>query len=135
MHRIFVSYTLRGNDLNYEMLDRFKSKLNLNPSIYTYIDILDNDSLNHQDRVVQELMKADIICLINSREVHNSMWVKKELDIARDCSIPIAQITVQQLNAYINNSYVFSAEEYSLIPCVHRSVKSPRPAKLSSGSA
>jgi len=95
---VFLSYTLRGNDVDYLILKKIKERLEILEWLYVYIDILDNDSINHQERVFEELNRANIVCIIQSTQINNSIWVQKELKHAKQKKIPILWLSNQDIH-------------------------------------
>lgn len=96
MHKlcVFISYTLQGGEVDYELLVLLKSKLNVLDSLSTYIDLLDNNSEDHQAYVLAKLAKANFVLLIQSSQIKASVWVKKELDFAKEKNIPIIPVSL-----------------------------------------
>ncbi len=99
---IFISYTLRDNEIGVEFLNRFKQALNLFNDVDTFIDIIDNNGTeNHQEYIFGWIKKADYICLIETKQVYFSEWVRKEIDAANKFRIPIIKISVQDVRDFI----------------------------------
>ena len=63
-----------------------------------YIDILDNDSIDKQERVVEELSKAQLVLVLMSPDLKKSAWVKEEYRIANEKNIPIVEININHIN-------------------------------------
>ena len=63
-----------------------------------YIDILDNDSIDKQERVVEELNKAQLVLVLMSPDLKKSAWVKEECRIANEKNIPIVEININHIN-------------------------------------
>lgn len=78
-NKIFVSYTLKDKELTIEHLRRLKTQVSLLSD--TYIDILDNDSVDWQQRVNDELNVCDNLWLIATPHARKSIWVNHELKI------------------------------------------------------
>lgn len=78
--KIFVSYTTIDSYINEGNLVWLNKKL----SVYgeTYIDLLHNDSKNKQNRVIKELVDADIFIFLRSKSVNLSKWASLEREIA-----------------------------------------------------
>jgi len=102
MYKIFVSYTTRDGVINKNFLIDLEKKLS--PFISIYIDLLHNDSLNKQKRVISELTQSDILFLIKTNSIYKSEWVKKELSIAKKINIPIHKVSYNEL---IKNDFNF----------------------------
>lgn len=92
---IFVSYTLNDGHLNKETLQRLR--VNLIRNATCFVDVLDNDSEDKQARIIQELELADALILIETPMARKSKWVKIELQIALERSIPIKVISPDQI--------------------------------------
>ena len=126
MHRfrIFVSYTLRGSDVNYELLVAIKRKLKSVPWIDTYIDIVDNRSSNPQAHVMEELSKADSIWLIRSELVDTSIWVQLELQVAKARRIPIVVLNIRDVYDILKAKCLCQClQEKCKIHCLEHPVK------------
>lgn len=78
--KIFVSYTTKDKEISKSFLKQVLVALEQFGEVY--IDMLSNDSIDKQLRVLEELERSDIIILIVSKNVYNSIWVKRELEIA-----------------------------------------------------
>lgn len=89
MH-IFVSYTMYDDIINIEFLT--KIKVWIGEEFTSFIDLIDNNSINPQERVFEELEKADFLYIIDSPSINNSLWVQKEIEIAHKRKIPIKKI-------------------------------------------
>lgn len=96
MHKrcVFISYTLQGGEVDYKLLELLKSKLSVLDSINTYIDLLDNNSEDHQAYVLAKLAEVSFVLLIQSSQIKASVWVKKELDFAKEKNIPIIPVSL-----------------------------------------
>jgi len=95
--KIFFSYTLSDSEIDVEILLKLKQKFKDFTEIETYFDILDNHSLNHQEYVYKMLAESDALCLIKTSEINKSVWVSKELLIAKEREIPIIEIWKKEL--------------------------------------
>lgn len=87
-HRsIFVSYTLRDRALDLTWLAGLASEIH--KFARPYVDVLHNDSADHQGRVVDELLRASVILACPSPGYLASPWVRLELSMARSAGLPI----------------------------------------------
>ena len=93
---IFVSYTTRNNEVTINSLTNFSNKVNSFGKIF--IDLLDNNSLDKQGRIIEELEKSDILVLIKSNSTYNSEWVKLELEIANKINIPVIEFEIDEID-------------------------------------
>lgn len=93
---VFCSYTLRDGLITIEKLKRLKELIS--QSAACYVDILDNDSIDKQARVVEELSKAQLLLVLKSPDLKKSAWVKEEYRIANEKKIPIVEINIEQIN-------------------------------------
>ena len=93
---VFCSYTLRDGLVTIEKLRKLKELIS--KSADCYIDILDNDSIDKQERVVEELSKAQLVLVLMSPDLKNSAWVKEEYRIANENNIPIVEISINHIN-------------------------------------
>ncbi len=89
--KIFVSYTVRDNSIDYIKLQYINKILTFN-KFSCYIDLLHNNSINKQEKVYRELLSADIFLKINSRDYNNSEWTKREFLIAKETKKKIIEI-------------------------------------------
>lgn len=93
---IFVSYTTRNNEVTTNSLTDFSNKINSYGKVF--IDLLDNDSINKQMRVINELEKSDLLILIKSPSSLSSEWVKFELETANKLKIPVIEFSIEDLD-------------------------------------
>lgn len=93
--KIFVSYTTRNNEVTVESLITFYNKLNSFGQIF--IDLINNDSNDKQNRIIEELKKTDLLILIKSQSTFNSEWVKFELEKANELNIPLLIFDITEI--------------------------------------
>lgn len=93
---VFCSYTLRDGLVTIEKLRKLKELISQSDACY--IDILDNDSIDKQERVVEELNKAQLVLVLMSPDLKKSAWVKEEYRIANEKKIPIVEININHIN-------------------------------------
>ena len=67
--KYFISYTIRDKEITKEFLDILSQKLFFLGSLF--IDLIDNNSQNKQERVITELDYCDVLILVESRNVYN----------------------------------------------------------------
>lgn len=79
-NKYFISYTTKDGKINKEFL--FIVKNHINKRHHCYVDLLDNDSIDKQSRVINELQKCTHFLLIKTPETTNSSWVNIEIDLA-----------------------------------------------------
>lgn len=109
MKKIFFSYSLKNKSISIDDLKKLKSNFLLLSQFDIYIDILDNffnnnwtttpieinnDSINsyHQQFLKNNLIKSDLVCIINNSSSINSLWVQHEIILAEKQNIPIINI-------------------------------------------
>ena len=102
--KIFVSYTTRDKDITSELLNTVFFKLRKIGKVY--IDLIHNDSINKQQRVLNELDTSDLVLLIKSDKNILSKWVRIETERANKKLIPIIKITRNEIATY-------SAEDFN----------------------
>jgi len=93
---IFVSYTRRNNEVTINSLINFSNKINSLGKIF--IDLIDNNSDDKQNRIVEELKKAELLILIKSKSIFNSEWVKFEIESANEKNIPIIEFNINDID-------------------------------------
>jgi hypothetical protein len=93
--KYFVCYTTRDIEVTSELLLLYSFELKRNGE--AFIDMLHNDSVDKQRRVLSELDSSDILILIETENVYNSKWVSIELNRAEANNIPIRKIKVKEL--------------------------------------
>ena len=93
---VFCSYTLRDGLVTIEKLRKLKELISKYADCY--IDILDNDSIDKQERVVEELNKAQLVLVLMSPDLKKSAWVQEEYRIANEKKIPIVEININHIN-------------------------------------
>lgn len=62
-----------------------------------FIDLLLNDSIDKQSRVLKELDSSDVMILIETNSVYQSEWVVLEIEQANAMPIPIQKMNHDQL--------------------------------------
>ena len=102
-YRVFISYTMRRNDVDYRFLCNLKQALSSYDSIETYIDKLDNHASNHQEYVINTLCLSDVVLLLKTPNVNTSKWVQKELGIAIEYNIPIIGYDINTIQEGMTN--------------------------------
>lgn len=111
---IFFSYTLRGKIVSKELLSKIASSFS--PISNLFIDIIHNDSVDKQRRVLSELNNADILILLKTDNISSSKWVNLELSIARKNKTPIYEIGLDELTGDYQTSINKLIEGVLLFP-------------------
>lgn len=93
--KYFISYTRRDKEVTRELLEKLSAKLREFGEVF--VDILDNNSTDKQERVISELSSSDTLILLESKSIYNSDWVRIELEIANEKKIPITTISLGEL--------------------------------------
>lgn len=101
--KIFFSYTLRDGEISKDILLKIKQQFERFSELETYFDLLDNHSTNHQEYVYSALANANILCLIKSPAINVSIWVRKELYVAKIRNLPIVEISKKEVVQIVNN--------------------------------
>lgn len=91
--KIFVSYTVHDGTVNEVLLEKIKQRLDAFAD--PYIDLLNENTL--QETVENAVRESGLLLLIKTENVYKSKWVEKELEIARECNIPILPMTAEQI--------------------------------------
>ncbi|MBM6718430.1 toll/interleukin-1 receptor domain-containing protein [Bacteroides sp. ET489] len=99
---IFISYTIKDKEISFDSLSSISRKLKHIGNVY--IDIINNDSINKQERVFYELDNSDIVMLLITPNVYKSKWVIIELERAKERSIPIISFTLKEIETLNINS-------------------------------
>ncbi|PKB15231.1 TIR domain-containing protein [Flavobacterium sp. 5] len=94
---IFVSYTTRNNEVTKNSLINFSNKINSFGKIF--VDLIDNNSVDKQARIINELETTHLLILIKSQSTLNSDWVKFELDCAEKLNIPVIEFDITEIDA------------------------------------
>jgi TIR domain len=89
--RIFVAYTTIDKEISREFLLSLRKRVSIAGKVF--IDLIDNDSTDKQERVISELDNSDILLLVNTQNVSKSKWVSIELDRAEERKIPIIMLS------------------------------------------
>lgn len=103
--RVFISYTLRDDEISIELLSSLKEILDKH-EIDSFIDVIDNNNINteeHQKKIYNWILTATCLLLIETKETYNSPWVKKELDYANSVNIPIMKMRFRDIKKLIMN--------------------------------
>ena len=101
--KCFVSYTTRDKEVTADLLQAFATELRKTSEVY--IDMIDNNSVDKQGRVISELDNSNILVLIESESIYKSEWVRIELERAALKKIPIRKIKMEELKNIILNAY------------------------------
>jgi hypothetical protein len=97
--KYFVSYTTRDEEVTISLLEIFSKKLSNNGKVF--IDIIDNNSIDKQLRVIEELESSDLVILIESKSIYQSEWVALEIDKAKSRKIPIRTVPIDEISNFI----------------------------------
>ena len=96
--KYFVSYTTRDKEVTIDLLKSFAKRLRYYGEVF--VDLIDNNSLNKQDRVISELDSSDLMVLIESKNIYNSEWVVLEIERAKAKNIPIRKLKISDLGSF-----------------------------------
>ena len=98
--KIFLSYTLKGNDVTISFLNKLRTWLEAK-NLTTYIDFLDNEynAANFQKKLEAELLSSDIFLIVNSARYEESHWANIELQAAIKANLEIINIEKRTLEA------------------------------------
>ena len=95
MTRVFVSYTTRDSHISPRFLADVRTKVG--DFGHTFVDLLDNDSIDPQARVGRELRLANIVLLLESESAHSSPWVRWELARASRLLVPVVRVPARRI--------------------------------------
>lgn len=98
--KYFVSYTTIDEEITKEVLINISNKIKEIGEVF--IDIIDNNSIDKQARVLSELDNSDVLLLIKTKNIYNSNWVKLELQRAESNNIPVKAISINTLNQLVD---------------------------------
>ena len=96
--KYFVSYTTRDKEITPDLLKQFSKELEKKGEVF--IDLLHNDSIDKQSRVLKELDSSDVMILIETNSVYQSEWVVLEIEQANAMPIPIQKMNLDQLRKF-----------------------------------
>ena len=103
MLNIFLSYTLRDNQISVEDLAGFKKKAEILPGLRIYVDIIDNKNRNDpQSEVYRQLEAANCVWIVNSASIDASPWAKREISLAQERKKPVRYLDVETVRAVAN---------------------------------
>ncbi|MEC4050028.1 hypothetical protein OX284_011355 [Flavobacterium sp. SUN046] len=68
--KYFVSYTTRDKEITPDLLKQFSKEFEKKGEVF--IDLLHNDSIDKQSRVLKELDSCDVMILIETNSVYQS---------------------------------------------------------------
>ena len=97
--KVFISYTLRDENVTIEKLQALKRQMPLNCD--SFVDIIDNDSEDRQARVDKELWECDTFMQVKSPTIGESDWALYEIMRAWTRMIPVNVIDANSIK--INN--------------------------------
>ena len=98
--KYFVSYTTIDEEITKEVLINISNKIKEIGEVF--IDIIDNNSIDKQARVLSEFDNSDVLLLIKTKNIYNSNWVKLELQRAESNNIPVKAISINTLNQLVD---------------------------------
>lgn len=101
--KIFFSYTLRDGILDKSLLKNICELLS--PICDVFADVIHNDSVDKQKRVIDELRSSQYVVVLDTPLINESPWVNIEIDEANKMRIPILRVEV--------NSNFFDARYYA----------------------
>lgn len=99
--KAFISYTVRDGKYNLKslkLIDRL-----LSPYFITFIDLLHNSSKKPQQRIIDELVKSNVVIVLFSEKTFSSPWVLFELSLAILLKKPIYYIIDEILLKDLNH--------------------------------
>lgn len=97
-NKLFFSYTLRDAVVNNSLLSELYTALVKKYDIF--IDLLHNDSIDKQARVLNELKTSQYVFVLKTPLIGESNWVKIEIDEAKKLGVPLFFI---ELNSEYNS--------------------------------
>ena len=97
-NKLFFSYTLRDAVVNNSLLSELYTALVKKYDIF--IDLLHNDSIDKQARVLNELKTSQHVFVLRTPLIGESNWVKIEIDEAKKLGVPLFFI---ELNSEYNS--------------------------------
>ncbi|MCL4815017.1 MAG: TIR domain-containing protein [Flavobacteriales bacterium] len=107
--KYFISYTTRDEEITIDLLQSLSAELEKSGQVF--VDIIDNDSLDKQERVISELDSSDTLILIESKSIYESEWVAIELERAEAKKIPIKKIKIEDLSNIKLNTLKLNCEK------------------------
>jgi hypothetical protein len=108
--KCFVSYTTIDKEVTADLLQLLAMELRKVSDVF--IDMLDNNSLDKQGRVISELEGSDILILIETESIYKSEWVSMEIKRAKEKLIPIKIISLTELTTLIKGKKSTPIMEY-----------------------
>lgn len=95
--KLFFSYTRKDEVISMEFLLDLKKTLNTIPNLKSFIDAIDNDSIDIQNEIFNQIKYSKYLVLIISPSIFESKWVKLELEFAKKNNIRIKEININEL--------------------------------------
>ena len=96
--KVFLSYSIRNSSIKRENLAEVKQMLEAYYKSTVYVDIIDNNySENPQLQVENELKSSQSMIIIDVKNAIKSIWVLKELEIAKTEGIKIYSIGLESV--------------------------------------
>ncbi|MEC4028943.1 TIR domain-containing protein [Myroides odoratimimus] len=93
---IFVSYTTRNENVDKKTLEKIYKIFSKYGDVY--IDLLHNDDLLHpQEKVIKKLEIADVLIVLNTKDIDKSEWVKFEIKKSKSRNIEIKYIDIDNI--------------------------------------
>lgn len=95
-NKVFISYTLQDSIVDRDLLSKVYA--NITSQLDTFIDLINNDSADKQNRVMSELRTSQYLCVLDTPSIRQSIWVKKEIEEAHNLNIPIYYVPLDTKN-------------------------------------
>ena len=92
--KVFFSYTLRDGILDKSLLKNICELLS--PTCDVFADVIHNDSVDKQKRVIDELHSSQYVVVLNTPLINESPWVNIEIEEANKIGIPIFRVDVNR---------------------------------------
>lgn len=101
MVKVFISYTTRDGQITKDILQKIDKIFYMIDGIEAYIDMLHNTNMtNPQKCVMKHLKNADVVLVIESKDVFLSPWVKKEICFATKNNLPLYFIDIPEITKH-----------------------------------
>lgn len=113
-NKLFFSYTLRDAVVNSSLLSELYTALVKKYDIF--IDLLHNDSMDKQARVLNELKTSQYVFVLRTPLIGESNWVKIEINEAKKMGVPLFFIE-------LNSEYNSKEKKERIISFVQSTIK------------
>ena len=114
-NKVFISYTLQDSIIDRDLLSKVYE--DISPQLDVFIDLINNDSSDKQNRVMSELRTSQYLCVLETPSTGQSVWVKKEVEEAINRHIPIYHVPLNTRSNDNEKNIVLFIKQHIIALC------------------